>query len=100
MRCAGTLPSIKKVRGRSPRPICVMTSSTCRHGAIHLRHTLKAMPHNAMQIRRNMSQDTAFYSLRTWVVLQNDTSKRREDVSQSQTTSLKFSLGQIPVGSV
>ena len=26
-----------------------------------------------------MNQDTAFYSLRTWVVLQNDTSKRRED---------------------
>ena len=26
-----------------------------------------------------MSQDTTFYSLRTWVVLQNDTSKRRED---------------------
>ena len=58
MRCAGTLPSIKNVRGRSPRPICVMTSSTCRHGAIHLRHTTTARLPNAPQIRTTTIQDT------------------------------------------
>ena len=63
MRWAGALPSIKNVRGRSPRPIWVTTSSTCRHGAIHLRQTIKAITLNAPQIRTPMSQDTVFYSL-------------------------------------
>jgi hypothetical protein len=60
MRWAGALPSIKNVRGRSPRPIWVITSSTCRHGAIHLRQTMKAIGPNAPQIRIMMSQDTVF----------------------------------------
>ena len=60
MRCTDTVPSIKNVRGRSPRPICVMTSSTCRHGAIHLRQTMKAMQPKATQIRIMTNQVTAF----------------------------------------
>src|SRR4029077_2089491 len=60
IRCAATLPSIRNVRGRSPRPIWVMTSSTRRHGAIHSRHTMKATTPNAPQIKTAMSQDTAF----------------------------------------
>ena len=37
-----------------------MTSSTCLHGAIQLRHTMKAITPNAPQIKTAMSQDTAF----------------------------------------
>jgi hypothetical protein len=37
-----------------------MTSSTCRHGAIHLRQAMNAIQLNAAQIRTTMSQDTAF----------------------------------------
>ena len=58
IRCVGAAPSNKNVPGRSPRPICVMTSSTCRHGAIHLRHTTTARLPNATQIRTTTIQDT------------------------------------------
>src|SRR5438552_12628171 len=39
-----------------------MTSSTCRHGAIHLRQAIKAMQPNAAQIRTITNQATAFHS--------------------------------------
>src|SRR5262245_24971445 len=91
MRCAGTLPFIKNVRGRSPRPICVMTCSSCDHGAIHLRQTMKAMQPNATQIRTMTSQVTAFLFFRYF-----SQQTGCKDVSQSQTTSCKFSLGTIP----
>ena len=86
MRCAGTLPSIKNVRGRSPRPICVMTSSTCCHGAIHLRQTIKAMQPNATQIRTMTNQVTAFLFSSKYFSQQSGC----EDVSQSQTTSCRI----------
>lgn len=60
IRCAGPLPSIRNVRGRSPRLICVITCSTCRHGAIHLRQTMKPTTPNAPQTRTPMIQDTGF----------------------------------------
>ena len=92
MRWAGVLPSIKNVRGRSPRPIWVTTSSTCRHGAIHLRQTMKAITLSAPQIRTPMSQDTVF------LFSSKHFSQQRgcKSVSQSQSTSRKFSLGKIP----
>jgi hypothetical protein len=89
MRWAGALPSIKNVRGRSPRPIWVMTSSTCRHGAIHLRQAMKAKQPNAAQIRTTTNQATAFLFSSKYFSQQSGS----EDVSQSQTTSLKVSLG-------
>ena len=89
MRCTGTLPSIKNVRGRSPRPICVMTCSTCCHGAIHLRHTIKAVQPNATQIRTMTNQVTAFPFSSKYFSHQSGC----EDLSQSQTTSCDFSLG-------
>jgi hypothetical protein len=89
MRCAGALPSIKNVRGRSPRPIWVMTSSIRRHGAIHLRQAMKATQPNAAQIRTRTNQATAFLFSSKYFSQQSGC----EDVSQSQTTSLKVSLG-------
>ena len=89
MRWAGPPPTIKNVRGRLPRPIWVMTSSTCRHGAIHLRHTMKAMQPNATQIRKITKKATAFLFSSKYFSQQSGC----EDVSQSQTTSLKFSSG-------
>src|SRR5262245_20623775 len=89
MCLAGALPSIKNVRGRSPRPIWVITSSTCRHGAIHLRQTMTAMQPNATQIRKMTSQVTGFLLCSKYF------SQQSEDVSQSQITSRKFSLGTV-----
>lgn len=91
MRCADTLPSIKNVRGRSPRPICVMTCSRCCHGAIHLRQTMKAMQPNATQIRTMTNQVTAFLFSSKYLWQQSGC----EDLSQSQTTSCVFSLGAV-----
>src|SRR5580765_3381658 len=83
MRCAGALPSIKNVRGRSPRPIWVMTSSTRRHGTIHSRHTMKATTPNAPQIKTTMSQDTAFLFSSKYFSQQSGC----EDVAQFESTA-------------
>src|SRR5262245_8110590 len=95
MRWAGAPPAIKNVRGRSPRPICVITCSSCCHGAIHLRQTMKAMQPNATQIRTMTSQVTAFLFCSKYFSQQSGC----EDVSQSQTTSRKFSLGTVAIAS-
>src|SRR5512132_282415 len=68
-----------------------MTSPTCRHGAIHLRQTMKAMQPNATQIRTMTNQVTAFLFSSKYSSQQSGC----EDVSQSQTTSCKFSLGTV-----
>src|SRR4029453_13699962 len=57
-----------------------MTSSTCRHGAIHLRQAMKAMQPNATQIRTTTNQATAFLFSSKYFSQQSGC----ENVSQTQ----------------
>jgi len=56
-----------------------------------LRQTMKAITPNAPQIRTPMTQDTAFLFCSKYSSQQSGC----EDVSQSQITSRKFSLGMV-----
>ena len=56
-----------------------MTCSSCRHGAIHLRQTMKAMQPNAAQIKTIANQTTTFLFSPKYFSQQGG----REDVSQS-----------------